>query len=377
MKFPWTLIVVVVTGTAMASPPSPNCEEVHYVESWNHYTEGQVKSRVARLQLPFEAEVTPLVLSQIKMYVTAGRRETEYILGRMAMYQHIFEHYLQVYQLPQSLKYLPVIESGMRPSIRSSAGAVGMWQFMGSTARLYGLTINAYLDERLDPHRSTESAAKMLRDLHRQFGDWSLALAAYNCGPARVERAIQQARSRQFDAVKRYLPSETQRYIPAFVAAVYIAEHHRDHLLRPKLPAQQLRETRTLAVRQSLSFTEIGKATGVDHRILSRLNPAFRMGLIPVSRRGHYLVLPSAAMEPLKRHLNTKAGQNATQKAGPPESFRHTHIVASGDDIKKIARLFQVSVDDIVKWNGLAQAEVVVNQELDIYLSKSKLFNRA
>lgn len=343
---------------------------------WNVHTEGTVKHRLTQIELPFEIQPSDLVLDRIKMYVTAGRRDSEAILGRSVLYFPVFEHYLRLYNLPVELKYLPIIESGLNPDIRSHVGAVGMWQFMHSTARHYGLTINEYIDERRDPYRSTEAAVRLLSDLYDRFGDWALVLSAYNGGLGRVQKAIEYAGTRDYQKVKDYLPRETQRYIPYFVAAVYVANFYQYHGLTPRLPAYKMQHTRVIEVHQYLSFSEIAQVTAEDFATISALNPAYLRGAVPRSSKGCYLVLPSESVAGFKQYLTEKSDRDLSEVI-PPNSFKYSYIVKPGDDLESLARTFKCSVEDIKKWNRLSGSKVVVNQEIDLYLSKAFIFNRA
>lgn len=376
MKFPWTMIAVMATVSFLSftTPLVASASTSAFEDSWNIHTESVVRGRLSKMDLPFEAANTDLVISRIKSYVTAGRKETEAILGRTILYFPIFEHYLDVYKLPRELKYLPMIESGLRPYIGSKAGAVGMWQFMNITARHYGLTVNDYVDERRDPYRSSEGAARMLADLYRMFGDWSLVLAAYNAGPGRIQQAIRQSQCSDYAEVRKRLPSETQRYLPTLIAMAYVANYYQDHGLQPKLPSFELQQTRTIRVKQSISFRDIARLTGVDRNTLATLNPGYLQEYIPQNKRGYFLILPANAVSKLKAHLMAKTPPSADI---PANAFKYSHVVEAGDDIQKLARLFQVSVEDIVRWNDLALPEIVVNQELDLYLSRAFVFSRA
>lgn len=344
--------------------------------TWSVHTEGTVKKRLEQLSLPFEAQVTSTVLDRIKMYVSSGRRETETILGRNVQYFPIFEYYLHKYNLPTELKYLPMIESGLRPRVQSDAGAVGIWQLMSVTARHFGLTINEYLDERRDPYRSTEAAVRLLSYLYDLFGDWQLVLIAYNGGHGRVQRAIDLAGCADYAEVRKYLPGETQRYIPYFVAATYIANYYGEHDLQPNYSSLQLSDTRLLEVHQYVSFRDIARVAGVDYNTINQLNPACLRGAVPRTRKGYYLVLPAGATDAVRQFLAEK-DREVRENATPANSFRYTHVVEPGQNIKKIARIFRCSEEDIMRWNNLARSEVVVQQELQLFLSRNFVFNRA
>lgn len=333
------------------------------VAAVDNLPESILNDRIEKLQLPLEARVTDRVRSKINMYVVNGARDAELMLGRTAMYFPVFEHYLRVYQLPEALKYLPLVESGLHPTGLSSAGAAGLWQFVPATARAYDLRINSAIDERLDTYRATEAAVKMLKQLHNQFGDWALALAAYNCGPGRVNQAIRQAGQRNFWAIQRFLPLESQRYVPRFIAAAYLVNYYQMHGLNPQFPDYNLYETRVYRVHDQLRLSEIANEIGVDRSELTKLNPALRQGYIPASEKGYYLILPAAVAPAFAERY----GQ--AQALTPPQGrFRSNYVVVAGDDIATLAMLFDCAVDDLVNWNQLATAEVVINQPLTVYL---------
>lgn len=359
--------------TVTSTPPT---HAAPVSKTWNTHSEGSVKMRLAHLELPVEVQYNDLVLDRVKMYVTGGRRATENILGRTVLYFPVYEYYLRKYNLPESLKYLPMIESGLRPGARSQVGAVGMWQLMYSTGRHYGLTVNEYIDERRDPYRSTEAAVRLLADLYDMFGDWALVLAAYNGGPGRVQRAIEVAGCNDYEEVLPYLPLETRRYVPYFVAAAYIANHHLDHDLIPRLPEYLMAPTRTIEVHQHAAISELAEATGLSYSTISRLNPALLQGAIPRSQKGYYLVLPAGATTAARQYFARRAKRDP-KTVVPANYFRYSHVVGEWETIEELARTFHCTVEDIMKWNNLTEPEVVVNQELDLYLSRKYIFNRA
>lgn len=179
-------------------------------------SEAVIQQRINSLNSPVEVKIDSVVVAYIKDYVVYGQKATPYLIGRTALYFPIFEHYLKVYRLPEQLKYLAVIESQLQPHAESQVGATGLWQFTEATARQFHLAINEHVDERRDPIRSTEAAVAYLSQLYNKYRDWALVLAAYNCGPARLNQAISAAGERNFWKLRSYLPKETQMYIPRF-----------------------------------------------------------------------------------------------------------------------------------------------------------------
>ncbi len=387
MNIPWTLVAVMVALctysahstttdlyiTTATTEANTNTATTEY-DVWNA-TEIGIEDRLSRIDIPFSFTYTDEITKQIRQYVTGGKNETEYILGRTTLFFPIFEHYLDAYNLPRELKYLPMIESGLRLEIRSHAGAKGLWQMMDVTARHYKLTVDQYMDERHDPYRSTEAAVRMLSDMYGMFGDWSLVLAAYNSGPGRVQQAIRTAGTKNFDVVKNYLPKETQLYIPKFVAAAYIANYYSNHDLIPKLPKYDLKNTRTLKVYQRANFSELARASGLDYGTIADLNPVYLQGFVPGYSKGNFLILPEHAVEAVRQYLSQKG--TSIKAPVPAGKFKMTYTVEQGESIETLAKRFKCSIEEIMVWNNLKKADVVINQQLVLYLSKAAAFNRA
>lgn len=328
-------------------------------------SDDQIDERLAQLQLPFAVHNTPRVQAYIRRYFVEGYRDAEDLLGLTTVYFPIFEHYLRLYNLPDELKYLPLIESTLRPRVTSPAGAAGLWQFVPSTARHYGLIINGSVDERLDPHKATEAAVRMLAALYQQFGDWGLVLAAYNCGPGRVQQAMRNARCEDFWDVQPYLPRESQRYVPGFIAAAYLVNYYNLHGLAPDYPDYDLQDTRTFRVFDRMNLSQVAGQLGVDYRTLYQLNPSFLQGVVPASRDGHFVTVPARVAD----GFQARYGQTGNE-AGTEGRLRTTYTVVAGDRIETLALLFQCTPEDIMRWNGLRVKEVIVNQPLTVFLPR-------
>lgn len=260
------------------------------------YTKNVIKERLYGIEKSVELKFNKEVKRYINSYVKHGRRTTERILGRSAVYFPIFEYYLELYNLPEDLKYLTIIESALITKAISPKGAGGLWQFIRSTGRSYDLKINNYVDERFDIHKSSEAAARLLSDLYVRYGDWSLVIAAYNSGTVNVDRAIRKTRSKDFWKIRKHLPKETQDYVPKFIAASYVMNYYLFYNLRPEYPDYSLQLTSSTKIYSRFSFKEIAKESGVPIEVIRMLNPGFKRQVIPPSSEGYNLVLPQVGL---------------------------------------------------------------------------------
>ncbi len=380
MNFPWTLVAVVValnlsaTNNTTARPLSASVEDP--LNRWNNYTESVIEERMERITLPFEAKYTAKVRTYIKDYLVTGYRQTEEMLGRTVMYFPIFEHYLTIYKLPKELMYLAIVESALDPTAKSPVGAAGLWQLMPHTARQYGLRVDGSVDERLDPYRSTEAAVRLLSDLYNIYRDWRLVMVAYNCGNGKLDQVMQSVRSKDYWELENYLPAQTRHYVPAYIAAAYIVQYQHHHELKPTYPALNLRETRVLKVYHALSFQEIASACNISPTIIATLNPGYRLRSVPKNPKGQFLILPASSVSSFKEFLAGKTGAKPALVA-PANKVKSSYVVAKGDKLETLAGLFKCSVQDIMKWNGLSEPEVFVNQELIVYLPSGTVTKRA
>ncbi len=265
----------------------------------------EVPQRLLQQEVPFEAAYTPEVAEAISRYLGRGRRATEHMLGRAEHLLPLFEHYLKKHGAPDALKYLPLLESRLRPQAHSPAGAAGYWQFMPATARGFGLEVGAEIDERLDPFYATETAVRYLVRLHQQFGDWGLALAAYNCGPGRVRRALRQSGCTDYWSIQHLLPRQTRLYIPRLIATIYIGEHYREHGLQPN--ARQQQPVKAFRVLLGLDLEAIAQACKLSTENLLALNPSLKTTWLPAREKPYHLVLPAAAVPGFQDYIQKKA----------------------------------------------------------------------
>ena len=257
-----------------------------------HYPEEVYIERLSRMPTVMEMAHNNVVQQFIDRYASRLRGTIAYCLGAGNFYMPIFEEALETYQIPLELKYLPVIESALNPKAVSRMGAAGLWQFMPATGRQYNLQMNSLVDERRDPIKASYAAAHLLSDLYKVFGDWNLVIAAYNCGPGNVSKAIQRSGgSKDYWQIYPYLPRETRGYVPAFIAANYMMTYYSLHNICPmssRLPAQ----TDTVMVTKKIHLEQIAKVLNIDIEMLRALNPMYRHDIIPGNTEPYALRLP-------------------------------------------------------------------------------------
>ena len=249
--------------------------------------------RLSRLPNVMEMPYNDIVRKFIDRYTGRLRHSVSYMLGASNFYTPIFEEALEAYGLPLELKYLPVIESALNPKATSHAGAAGLWQFMVATGKQYGLEVNSLVDERRDPIKSSYAAAQYLKDLYKIFNDWSLVIAAYNCGPENINKAIHRAGGEaDYWKIYPYLPRETRGYVPAFIAANYVMNYYCEHNICPMrttLPAK----TDTRIVSRDVHFKQIADVCGIDIEELRTLNPQYRRDIVNGSNKPSVVRMPA------------------------------------------------------------------------------------
>jgi membrane-bound lytic murein transglycosylase D len=311
--------------------------------------------------------------------LTYGYKQSEKMLGRSVMYFPIFEHYLKQYNLPVELKYLPMIESALRPNAVSGAGATGLWQFMSPTATELGLRNDHLVDERRDPYKATEAAVKYLAGLYERFGDWELALSAYNCGPGNVWKAVKLGGTRNYWKIREFLPQETQDYLPRFIAASYLGEYYTLHHLVPSMPEYDLQFTKTIKVYSAVPVKKIAAAANISESVIYKLNPAYTKGVIPFNENGNYLVLPELGMIAFKDYLKSSNDPIQTDLAlfAPEFTPKGEDIVAvnitvkPGQTLVDLALAYECTASDIREWNGLTSNDTYYMQELRLFVPKA------
>lgn len=318
-----------------------------------------------------------IVKNHIIRYTQQIPQTTAQIIGLSFYYMPLFEEVFNKYGLPQELKAMAVIESALNPIAVSRAGAKGMWQFMYTAAKEYGLQITSFVDERLDPLISAEAAAKYLKDSYRVFGDWMLAIASYNCGPGNVNKAIRRSGgSRDFWTIYPYLPRETRGYVPAFIAALYTLKYYPEHNIVPKvvnMPAH----IDTFHVNKMLHFEQIAHFTGASVEEIKSLNHQYIHNIIPGNERTYTLRLPynytnvfidnESQMHTYRDSVYFNPVTIKKIKDGGEGGTRIVHRVKKGETLGHIALKYHTSVANIKKWNKLRSNTIRIGQRLYIY----------
>ena len=331
----------------------------------------RIKMMNSFISLPYNSVVKNYIIKYSeKMPSSIGK-----ILGLYEYYKPYFDEIFDRYNMPEELKAMAIIESAMNPLAVSRAGAKGMWQFMYSTAKIYGLQIDSFVDERLDPYKAAEAAAQYLQDAYEIFGDWNLAIASYNCGAGNVNKAIRRSGSRQFWDLYPYLPRETRGYGPAFVGALYTMKYYKEHGIKPT-PVALPTPIDTFKINKMLHLKQINEVIGVPLDELKNLNPQYKHEIIPGNSKEYILRLPysysNAFIEhedSIYRHKADKYFNPVTlksiQEGGDGEQI--TYRVKSGDYLGKIASRYGTTVAKIKRWNNLKSNDIRVGQRLIIY----------
>lgn len=365
------------------------------------YTKEDLMERLKRLPTVMEMPYNEVVQKFIDRYAGRLRHSVSYMLGASNFYMPIFEEALEAYGLPLELKYLPIIESALNPKAVSRVGATGLWQFMLVTGKQYGLEVNSLVDERRDPVKASYAAAHYLSDLYKIFGDWSLVIASYNCGPGNINKAIHRAGGvKDYWQIYPYLPRETRGYVPAFIAANYIMTYYSDHnicALRTQLPAQ----TDTVVVNRNVHLSQIADVLGIDINVLRTLNPEYRRDIVPgttkpsaikmamadvtrfidsqdsiynynaselLLKRDEVYVnddIPTFTTNKKGRRGRTTASRRTKHTRGKAAS-RRSVTVRRGDTLSEIARRNGTTVAKLRKLNGIRGNNIQAGKKLKV-----------
>jgi len=347
------------------------------------------KQRLIKINSIIKLPYNSIIRNHIHVYTIKQRKHFSAVLGLRNYYFPVIEDIFDSYGLPAELKYMAIIESALNNNAVSRAGATGMWQFMYSTGRMYGLTINSLIDERRDPVKATHAAAKYIKDLYEIYNDWILVIAAYNCGPGNVNKAIRRSGNRKdYWQIYYRLPRETRGYIPQYVAAAYAVNYFGEHNIRP-LPLNIPVSTDTIMVNKDIHLNQISEVMGIPLGELRALNPQYRSGLVPGSAKPLSLTLPLS-------HLGDFIDLNDTIRNYKPDLYltrinvtadpsrstyvpvdvkgktKLTYTVKDGDNLGFISEWYKVGLSDLRYWNNIYRNTIRIGQKLAIYVDPSK-----
>jgi membrane-bound lytic murein transglycosylase D len=360
----------------------------YYLPSELEYIPGDDSPALLQDRLSCLVKKIPLVYNDkihafINYFTVRDREYTRMMMRRKNLYFPLFEKYLAKYNMPDELKYLSIIESGLNPRAVSRVRAVGLWQFMSATGRYYGLQNDWYIDDRMDPEKSTDAACRYLKDLYRMFNDWELALAAYNTGPGNVKRAIRRSGYKKtFWEIYNYLPRETRSYVPQFVAIIYTMNYLDEHNFIHE-GEEMLVRADTLNVKRFLNFETLAGLTGSCVEDLQKLNPSIQRNAVPETGKTFVIQIPREAKTILD--LNRVAILDSASKVGKKElellakntagstygRDRVVYKVRSGDVLGSIALRYNVRVNDLKKWNNLKSNTIRSGQRLTVWIKPS------
>jgi membrane-bound lytic murein transglycosylase D len=342
-----------------------------------HPTEGLIAQRFSCINLQMPLTLNERVYEFVDFFTIRRREYIMRMLAKKNIYFPIFEKHLAAYGLPDELKYLSIIESALNPRAISRAGAGGLWQFMPATGRMYGLKQNAFIDERFDPEKATEAACKYLKSLYNFFGgDWELALAAYNCGPGNIQKAIRRSGGkRNFWAIYNFLPKETRAYVPIFTAIVYAMNYAEEHNLVQDQPYFAI-DYDVISINNYVPLRNIAEKLNVCLEDLEELNPELKRGIVPGTAAWAYpLRIPAERMDYFADNYEAivKPGKGNTQVRYVAELTRPsrrvaitTHKVRSGESLSTIAQKYGISVNNLKKWNNLRSDHIQAGKNLKV-----------
>ena len=331
--------------------------------------------RLQRIPAIIEMPFNDIVKKFIEMYATRLRQKVSFMLSANNLYMPIFDESLDLYDLPLELKYLPVIESGLNPTATSRQGATGLWQFMLRTGKIYGLQATTLVDERRDPVKATRAAARYLKDLYDIYHDWNLVLAAYNCGPGTINKAIRRAGGENdFWTLYNYLPKETRGYVPAFIAANYIMTYYCEHNISP-MNMTMPESTDTVHISRSLNLNQIAEVCKIDIDQLRALNPEYKKDIIPGNEKPYALRLPTNMMSCFIDHEDSiynykpeiyQKRRTTVAVQDIPASKAVYHRIRNGETLGGIAQRYGVSVSQLRRLNGIKGSNIRAGKSLRI-----------
>lgn len=349
-------------------------------DSVPRYDDLTYESRLAKIDAasPFDLQYNSVVRGYIEMYTIRKRELVSRMMALSQLYFPMFEEQLDKYNLPLELKYLAICESALNPMAKSRAGAMGLWQFMYPTGKLYGLKVSSYVDDRCDPYKSTIAACEYFQYLYSLFNDWQMVLAAYNGGPGTVNKAIRRSGGkRTYWEIRPFLPKETQGYVPAFIAVNYVMNYTSEHNMYSAIPKKTFLSVDTVNIKKQITFEQIAAVLDIPVEDLQYMNPSYKKNVVPVlPEEISYLTLPSNKVGTFINNENAIYNYNKdTLKSRDILASQETikiHTVKSGEHLSTIAQRYGCTVADLKQWNGIRSSTVKPGKKLTIYVYEKK-----
>ena len=358
-----------------------------------------LKERLKKMdeKSPFNIEYNVGLENVIKSFLKNRKRAFERLMGVSQFYFPLFEESLATQNIPLEIKYLAVVESALNPRAVSRVGATGLWQFMYQTGKQYNLNINSYVDDRNDPLKSSQAATQYMTNMYKIFGDWDLVLASYNSGPGNVAKAIRRSGGKQnYWNIRKHLPKETQGYLPAFLATMYIFEYHKEHGIKPDRPIANHFATDTVMIKNAMSFKQISDLLDIPVAELQFLNPSYKREVVPfITGENHYLRLPLdkvAVFTSNEDKIYAFVNYELSKRERPNESILASrnsddsendgtitrvkyHKVRKGDSLSEISDRYGVTMTELKKWNRLRSSKAPMGRRLKIYTQEAVATN--
>lgn len=361
------------------------CFFINFIGSANHNPERdglnmELQDKVMSMYHLVDARYSSVVQEYIELYTGRYLSTLSDIVHRSDLFFPIVDQYIDKYHLPDQLKYISAIESALKPNAISRSKAVGLWQIMEPLAAHYHLRMDTKMDERMDLYKSSELAMIYLKDLYEQFGDWTVAIAAYNCGPGRMRRAMKAAHSKNYWELQSFLPRETQRYIPKFIAFNYLMQHYHDYIDPAMNLSRDARQIEYTIVYENLAFDELSELSGTDLETVKLLNAAYLQSYIPDNSEGYLVSLPSRDMGTFLSNYYQEGLDTVFHGIWPRYAMiprykiqRSNYKVQSGDNLYNLAMRYDCKISELKRWNNLdsdrlypGQLLTVVCQAIDI-----------
>lgn len=351
-------------------------------------------ARLSRIPSLIDLSYNRHVRSFIHVYTERRREQVGIMLGLSEYYFPIFEEIFAFYDMPLELKYCSIIESALNPRAVSRAGATGLWQFMYGTGRMYGLTINSFVDERRDPVKSTHVAAKYMQDLYKIYGDWTLVIAAYNCGPTNVNKAIRRSGGkRNYWEIYRYLPRETRGHVPAFIAVAYLMNNYQYHNLAPRIVNLNF-PVDTIMISDKLHLEQVAHVLNIPVKLLRDMNPQYKRDIIPGNEKPYVLRIPLEHSTKFIEYSDsifafndsvyfnneynvkspvTHTSSNYVPAPPSPSMAKLYYTVKTGDNLGFISEWYRVGLSELKNWNNIYGSMIRTGQRLTVYVPKNKV----